>query len=496
MAPGREDALRSISRLFVVSSVVLCVAEAALAQTRALLEAPRVRSEIVVQWDPVAKKMFYAIDTDPTARELRGDMLFLASRSIYVTYARLNPLRLQASASVVAADDPSADIISRLLSAIVSTGGVVNPAISAAGGGLTPVDLGTQRQDCPALTQLLNHQLRLVNHLYPAGLQPASIQGEVDRWALEVDNGFGTSQSGPAAIGMALKPMAAYVTSLDGFANNAEKELAAIEAIAESVGIPKDDCGRETRGMADSIRLSNPRGRLAQIRRIRATVSELADVLRKDYVQADAKWSGSLQQRFNYRVSVEVTPTAAQLQNVTVKATTIALRVDAVTGGLSVVREEAGSAAFTVRRYSALAPEVAVGAIFGFLKQPKYGTAQNAAGQTVVARVEDGDVTITPGLMVNFACRCGIGPFVTPMFQLGASVSKDTPALLAGAGIRLFGAGRGDVGLAGGALIGWVRDLQELSEGDVITGTKDIEADLAFDQKPQVKGYFTIQYKF
>jgi hypothetical protein len=480
-----------------VSAAVLGAVEAASAQTRAFLEAPRVRSEIVVQWDPVAKKMFYAVDSDTTFRELRGDALFLASRSIYVTYARPNPLRLLASASVVAADDPSGGIIGRLLEAIVSTVGVVRPEISAAGGGAAATRSPSWLQTCPQYEALLNHQNRLLTLLYPTQLQPVDLQRAVDDWVGAIDTGYGTSGTGGAAVGAGVKLMSTFVGALENSIAAGEKEIVFVEAEATPAPAANDnDCVKETRGLAQTILLTNPRGRVAQIRRIRSTVSELAEALRTQYVQADGKWSGPLGQRFNYRISTEVTPTAAQLQNVTVKATTIGLRVDTVTSGLSVNREDAGSAALAVRRYSALAPEVAVGAVFGFLTQPKYGTAQNAAGQTVVARVPNGEVAITPGLMVNFACRCGAGPFVAPMFQLGTSIAKDTPALLVGGGIRLFGAGPGDVGLAGGALIGWVKDLQELSEGDVITGTKDIEADLGFDQKPQVKGYFTIQYKF
>jgi hypothetical protein len=70
------------------------------------------------------------------------------------------------------------------------------------------------------------------------------------------------------------------------------------------------------------------------------------------------------------------------------------------------------------------------------------------------------------------------------------------PAALIGAGIRLFGLGAGDVAIGGGAMFGWVKDLQKLKVGDVVAGTKDIESDLGYRATPEKGGYFVIQYKF
>ena len=83
------------------------------------------------------------------------------------------------------------------------------------------------------------------------------------------------------------------------------------------------------------------------------------------------------------------------------------------------------------------------------------------------------------------------------MLQIGASTSKDLPAILTGVGLRLFGiAGKGDISIGGGAMFGWAKDLQKLKVGDVITGTKDIDADLGYAGTPHVKAYFSILYKF
>jgi hypothetical protein len=82
------------------------------------------------------------------------------------------------------------------------------------------------------------------------------------------------------------------------------------------------------------------------------------------------------------------------------------------------------------------------------------------------------------------------------MFQIGVATSKDLPSILLGGGLRLFGLGKGDVAIGGGAMFGWYKDLQKLQVGSIITGTTDINNDLAYISTPKVAGYMAIQYKF
>ena len=82
------------------------------------------------------------------------------------------------------------------------------------------------------------------------------------------------------------------------------------------------------------------------------------------------------------------------------------------------------------------------------------------------------------------------------MFQIGAATSKDLPAILVGGGLRLFGLGKGDVAIGGGAMFAWFKDLQKLKVGDVVTGTTQIDTDLGYSSRPKLGGYFAIQYKF
>ena len=53
-------------------------------------------------YEAAAKKMTYAVDEDTVFRELPADKLFLTKTSIFITYPRINPLRVQATASATA----------------------------------------------------------------------------------------------------------------------------------------------------------------------------------------------------------------------------------------------------------------------------------------------------------------------------------------------------------------------------------------------------------
>jgi hypothetical protein len=85
---------------------------------------------------------------------------------------------------------------------------------------------------------------------------------------------------------------------------------------------------------------------------------------------------------------------------------------------------------------------------------------------------------------------------LVPMIQMGAATSKDLPGILVGVGLRLFGIGKGDIAIGGGGMFSWVKDLQKLKPGGVVSGTKDIDADLGYSSRPKLGGYFVIQYKF
>ena len=95
--------------------------------------------------------------------------------------------------------------------------------------------------------------------------------------------------------------------------------------------------------------------------------------------------------------------------------------------------------------------------------------------------------------MVNLVCRCGPS-VISPMFQIGASASKDTPGVLVGGGIRLLGSKTG-LGIGGGLMWAYVKDLQTLQVGQVVNGTAQIDGDKT-RLRGKAGGYVSIQYQF
>jgi hypothetical protein len=230
-----------------------------------------------------------------------------------------------------------------------------------------------------------------------------------------------------------------------------------------------------------------------QLTALKNTLIQLQKELTATYA-VDTRWVGTDRKEFRLNATA-ITPTPQQMQNVTVKVVSINFNYDPTSGSLTIANQDAGSVTFSVRRYSLLTPEIGTGAVFGTIKTPSYGTGKNAAGQTIVTKVPDNSISVNPSLMVNFVCHCSAGA-LAPMLQMGTSVSKDLPALLVGGGLRLFGLGSGDISISGGGMFAWVKDLQKLQPGDVITGTADITADLGYSAKPKLGAYFAVLYKF
>lgn len=452
--------------LFFACSSGLC-------QTRQYLDAPLVKSEIRIRLSPGTKTVQWAADEDNTFRNLDASSLFLTRSSIYVTYPGLNPLRLQASASVVSADDPAFATITKLIQALTTLATTIAP---------TPGPGALARAKCSSAS-LDIEDLRA--SLYGDNTSPEKLSGEIQTWVSAIDDSFASGANGPASIQAGIKAIKVSGDHFSKITTEASKQWANVI-----------DCAKTATTDQVLYRLAaltaQDRTRLEQLVALQKASGELSNTLTKDYADS-SKWTGGTSK--DYIVSSEIKPTFDKLQNVTVKVTSAGLKVDPVTNVLLIDHQDAGSATLTVRKYSSLVPEIGVGAVLGTLKTPVYGTAKNAASQTVVAQTDTKRLSVNPTILANFVCRCGTG-LLAPMIQIGVATSKDLPAILLGGGLRLFGLGKGDVALGGGAMFGWYKDLQKLKVGDVVGGTSDINSDLGYITTPKVGGFVAIQYKF
>ena len=344
---------------------------------------------------------------------------------------------------------------------------------------------------CPGLDVAQTRVGGLAEALNGAKTTPAAIRGEIDGWIRAIDKGYEANLNGSAAVDAGVKLISQFVAGIDSVITNATTALERIEQEAATQPTAGDACSAAVNTAYQLVLLTNPRARLEHLQALKKAVGDLQEALTLTYVSNHESWID----RVNYKIGPEIRPTADKMQNVVVKVANVSFdALGAAAVSFSLLSRDVGSAAFTVRRYSPLTVEFGTGVLFSFLKQPEYGTSTNAQGQTIVSRIPDSRVNVTPTVLVNFVCRCSGGPFTAPMFQVGASASKQAPALLAGGGLRLFSIGRGDAAIGAGVMFGWVRDLQSLKEGDVVGGTADIEADKSF--VPRTSGYVIVQYKF
>jgi hypothetical protein len=441
------------------------------AQTLQFLTAPVVNSQIAVRWNAGTKVMQYALDDDKTFRAIGQKSLFLAKKGVFVTYPKLNPLVVQANASAAAVADPGFTAISKLIDAITGVATTVAPDA------LVATARTARTAPTGPCTDPATDIGRLVDLLYGSDTQPAARKKHFGDWVKAIDGAFEAKETGPEAINAAVSPIQDAATTNSTLVDNAKKQFAIVQ-----------NCKNTAGGAYASALLSDPSDRIQQLADTSTALTKLADLLKNQFAD-EAKWIGS--GSTSYIISAEIDPTFEKMQNVTVKVVNIAFDLNST----SLDQSAAGSATFSVREYSSLTPEIGVGAVFGTVTAPVYGTAQNAAGQTIVEKKPNASVAINPTVLVNFVCRCGTG-LLTPMAQIGAVVSKTTPGILMGGGIRLFGLSKGDVAIGGGAMFAWVKDLQTLKVGDVVTGTNAINTDLSFNGSPKVGGYFAIQYKF
>jgi hypothetical protein len=230
--------------------------------------------------------------------------------------------------------------------------------------------------------------------------------------------------------------------------------------------------------------LTNPRSRLPELREIQKTVADLGDGLAK--FAASGNWmTNSL-----YRLT-SVEATQAKLQKVTLKFTR--LKYEATSTGVTMGTAEAGTGTFTVRRFDRFVVELGAGVITAELIAPKYGTVEKDGKQFAVKTSEQKS-SWNPAVVGNFVCRCWRSAVLAPMFQFGALPSKDTPALLVGAGARIFGGSKGGFGITYGAAFAWVKRISDEDLAKPITGTADIEKNRRFVYEPAP--YFMFQYQF
>ena len=478
-------------RLLLTVALAASTLTSARAQTRAFLDAPLVKNRLRVKWNTSQKKLQYAIDKEQTMRALPDNATFVTKRSIYVVYSQFNPLRLKTSVTTKTVADPNFTSVKTLYDALMTaigaglqlpdtgaTGAAVaarTAAVAAATVAAAPAACSNPASDIRLLQQDLDDLQKLLD----------GTKGEVAKWPDEVDAAFRAGKSGPDAISVAVSALNDFTAKIDNAVKKIDEWRKKFKDCANDIKVPADI--QAAYALAQGW---DPTGVLVKIADLRRAVAQYSSDLKKDY--GDDAWSP--ENNTDLVISKEILPTYSDMQSVTVRVIGITFKTDPPSA-FATSEDEIASVVFTVRKYSTVATEIGVGAVFGWVKQPTYGTSTNADGKTIVAKKPDKSLSTNGAVLANFVYR-GTSSLLVPMVQVGANASKDLPAIFVGGGFRLFNLPKGDLAIGGGIMAAWYKDLDKLHPEDVISGTNDINTDLKLIDRPKFGPYFVIQYKF
>ena len=468
--------------------------------TLELRDAERVDSTIRVEVSGRAVR--YALDDAGETFPLDNASLFLASRRrISLRYPNFNPLKLQVSVSEEQADDPSDAQVTQLLEALLRIPALIAPAVDgrmfAASGGPGGVDeLPTT---CTYLQQASNITGDLAANLYAADFTAAGLRTKLNQWVDAIDDNPGGEGIEDVAQAIEAFRMQRFRTRI----GVAEQRIEALATLARVIALlritalelPAWDsqlynshvCGLAARALVSAAQLSGLRARLEEVVRLDETLGALGASL-KTFVDGWRPIELGGDSVPHYELA---TVQVDGRKTVTLKAARINYATSEAV--IATTIEDMTTSSFVIRRYNTFTPEIGAGVLFSGLRHVTFGTAMNEEGETVVAVAKDEKVSFDAAVTVNFVCQCRWRA-VAPMLQVGALTDTETPAVIVGGGLRLFG-GRGrNVALSGGGVFGWVKELSGLSVGDVVDGTKSIEEALALGL--QMKWYGGLLFSF
>lgn len=417
-------------------------------------------------------------------------------RPIAITVANFNPLTSALTITVDDVADPTHETLGKLVESLLSVSTILGAKIPDGIAGR----MGGFAGDCGKHLSGATDDIRNLNDALNDEIWSSkSIRKEIDNAARAIETNLG--KGGALAAGDGVRVLEAFLGSdednsdaktLRARLKDAQNLLKKIEAAATNRNA--DKCEAAVQHIYLLAITANPSERLATFTKVVKNFSDIVESIREYTVRT--RWSPAYPMELIARRGIN--PTSATMKKVKVKHATRSYQDSAIPGVLTLKDTDSAAAEFTVRRYSAWVPEIGVGLTFNQVDRPIYGTGKNAAGETIIAlSATDKSTKIDPTLMVNFVCGfCRLSP-VTPMFQIGTSTSKTTPAILVGGGVRFLATSKGDFAIGFGWIVPWAKQLK--NEGDlnkVIAGTAALEEHLEWRIVDKFHKYVTLQYKF
>lgn len=462
----------------------------------------RLRAKLADDSTPVKPKaeLQFMIDREPGEFgpfDKNQQFAVKSSRGVAITFERFNPLSNAVSIVIDDVPDPSAETLGKLVDSLQSVSTILGGTAGSSGRGalLLPKNIIECKDQFEKADGLLES---LTGALNDEKFSSTKIKGAIEDASKAITGGFGSG--GAAAVQAGVNQLDGFLgtddqaDSLRGKLTKAKKVVSEIESIAKR----NDTQGCDA--MVHHIYLlamaAYPGERVSSMERVVKAFADIIDYL-KPYSDT-SRWSQERELAAEYIVRTPVVPTSSTMKKVKVTYSTRVYEASAAPGILTVRTVDTGTAEFTLRRYSAWTPEIGVGVTFNKVDRPVYGTGKNAAGQTVIALSQtDKSTKVDPTVLVNFVCGfCGLTQ-VTPMFQVGTSTSKTTPAILLGGGLRFFATSKGEFAFGFGAILPWAKQLKNEDDlGKVIDGTAAVEEHLEWRIVKGFHSYITLQYKF
>ena len=468
----------------------------------------------VIKLQVAGQHIEFAVDTDPEYHPIGADRLFLSSDAISLRYPAFNPLKLQIAVSEEQVDDPSDTPVTKLLEALLQVPTIINPpatvAVSAGQSQPQPATSPSRPASprppraaapmaCRRLQQASDISNQLAAHLYAEEFTAGHLRTMLRTWVSLID-------TTPGAQGIALARDAITTfrtTNFTGRLRAAEQLILRLDMLANdpslqslsTANLPSNSesydshvCGWTARALVSSAQLSGLRERLEELERLSSTIGALADEL-GPFVDG---WRPipSVGGVPHYELA---TIQAGGRKTITIKAATISYVPSAAR--VAVSTSAVPPATFVIRPYRLLTPEIGAGLVMSTLRRPIYGTTVNSEGDTVVAIAGEEAVHLSTAITVNYVCRCW-GVNFAPMIQIGVSPDPETPAIMLGGGVRLFGAGNGDFALGLGRVFAWVQRLSDVSIGDVAEETTTVQQHLGFTPTPAGAWYGALMFNF
>lgn len=163
---------------------------------------------------------------------------------------------------------------------------------------------------------------------------------------------------------------------------------------------------------------------------------------------------------------------------------------------VEIVKKEVVKRHLRFRAFQRFIPEVAGGVAYSDIDFIEYATDIDVSGNSIV--VESGNqnfkrLTFNAMLNLNLYLR---NSNVLPLIQFGAGSNGSYPTFFTGLGFRFNSPPMRRIAISGGVASTWVRTLDKLKVGVVVTSDADLENDLQFQFNWPPKPYIAIQVNF